>query len=166
MNGTWIRSLRSISFQVWQDGVASGGIRQICPRTPLAAFEAGYTMSISAGTAGALSSLSGAAVDRWLIVAQRADMRFALAEKVHTRIRVAHTYGAASRGFADLADCRPRLPTAAVIWQPRWQTSAADDLSAVAGNEPPQELEVLVESINDLLRRLESSLRSREAFCC
>lgn len=162
MSGTLDTEPTSISFQVWQDGVLAAASVDV-PETPLAAFVPGYSDVNFGGYRWRAYSQFQAEKDRWLIVAQRADIRFALAEKVILESVLPILMGLplagiliwliVGRGLRPLSDLAREMAG-----------KRADDLSAVAGDQPPQELEALVNSINDLLRRLEGAFDREKRF--
>jgi two-component system sensor histidine kinase QseC len=155
-------SISDITFQIWRDDVltaASAG----APLTPIAALDPGYTDVNFLGYRWRAYVRYVDDQDRWLIVAERADLRFALAENVILEsilpiVLVLPLLGIlvwmiVTRGLRPLSDLAGEM-----------HDKRSDDLSPVAETEPPDELRALTDSINDLLRRLEGSFDRERRF--
>jgi two-component system sensor histidine kinase QseC len=157
--------IRSIVFQVWHDGVleASSGIATADSAAPVAPLVAGYADVNFAGYPWRALSRYVESRDRWLIVAQRADIRFALAETVILESVLPIILGLPLLGLLIWlivgSGLRPLRALANEMGSKR-----SDDLSPVAALDPPQELAALIGSINDLLRRLDASFEREKRF--
>ena len=153
---------RSISFQVWQSGqlmTASGN----SPHEPLAPFEAGFHDVNFNSYRWRAYVRNEPRYDRWLIVAERIDVRFQLAESVIIQSLLPIILGLPIEGLLIWLivgrGLRPLRDLATEMADKR-----SDDLSSLSESERPQELEVLSESINALLRRLEAAFEREKRF--
>jgi two-component system sensor histidine kinase QseC len=152
----------SIMFQVWR-GTQLESASGDAPAEPLAPLTAGYADVNFAGYRWRAFSRYEPAGDHWLIVAQRADVRFTLAESMILQSVLPIILGLplvgllvwfiVGRGLSPLSDLAAEMAD-----------KRSDDLSPVSSNDPPQELAVLVESINDLLRRLSATFERERRF--
>jgi two-component system sensor histidine kinase QseC len=152
----------SIAFQVWQGEVlvsASG----VAAAVPIAPLVVGYADVNFAGYRWRSFSRYVQQGDRWLIVAQRADIRFALAESIILESVLPIILGLPLMGLLIWIivgrGLRPLRNLASEMGSKR-----SDDLSPVADDAPAEELAVLVESINDLLHRLDASFEREKRF--
>jgi two-component system sensor histidine kinase QseC len=155
----------TIVFQIWNGGLllSSPAPAVMDLSAPIAPLEAGFADVNFAGYRWRAFSRFVPESDRWLIVAQRADVRFTLAESVILESVLPIILG---------------LPLAGIlIWiivgrglEPLRELASgmshkrSDDLSPIAEDDPPQELAVLIDSINDLLRRLDASFEREKRF--
>ena len=140
----------SISFQVWENGGLVASSADV-PDSPVAQFAEGYSDVNFGGYRWRAYSVYEPRQQRWLMVAQRADIRFALAEKVILESVLPILMGLplaglliwliVGRGLKPLSELANEMAA-----------KRTDDLSAGARHEPPEELAALVDSINDLLQ--------------
>ena len=152
----------SISFQLWERGVLMASSADV-PDSPMAGFAEGYSDVNFGGYRWRAYSLYEPGQQRWLIVAQRADIRFALAEEVILESVLPILLGLPLAGLLIwLIVGRGLKPLSSLADE--MAAKRADDLSPVAGHEPPQELAALVDSINGLLRRLEGAFEREKRF--
>ena len=145
------------AFQVWDD---QGQLRlrsADTPERPMAPFEAGFRFTNFAEHRWRVLVRREPAAGLWVMVAERADARFALADSV-----------ARESLLAVLA----ALPvTALLIWlivghglrrldrlAAALAGKAADDLKPLDSTNAPAELAVIIRAVNGLLQRLELSL--------
>jgi two-component system sensor histidine kinase QseC len=155
----------SITFQVWKDGLLeiSSGDASAVSDTPVAPLVAGYADVNFAGYRWRAFSRYVSENDRWLIVAQRADVRFTLAESMILESVLPIILGLPLEGLLIWIivgrGLRPLRDLASEMAGKR-----SDDLSPVADLDPPQELADLIYSINDLLRRLGASFEREKRF--
>ncbi|MBL1320886.1 MAG: sensor histidine kinase [Methylophaga sp.] len=102
-------------------------------------------------------------LDRWIVTGERIDIRYGLAENIVTASIIPIVLAIPIAGFiiwwAIGLGLKP-LKTLAI----QLSNKEADDLSAVALNESPQELTQLVTTINALLRRLTSAFLREQRF--
>jgi two-component system sensor histidine kinase QseC len=155
----------SIVFQIWQSGVllSSSDRSAVDSPEPIAPLDAGFADVNFAGYRWRSFSRYVPASDRWLIVAERADVRFTLAESVILESVLPIILGLplaglliwiiVGRGLGPLRDLASEMGS-----------KQSDDLSPIADYDPPQELAVLIDSINDLLRRLDASFEREKRF--
>ena len=152
----------SILFQVWR-GTQLESASGAAPAEPLAPLTAGYADVNFAGYRWRTFSRYEPAGNHWLIVAQRTDVRFKLAESMILQSVLPIILGlplvgllvwfVVGRGLSPLRDLAAEMAG-----------KRSDDLSPVSSNDPPQELAVLVESINDLLQRLSATFERERRF--
>ena len=157
-----IGSEASLAFQVWHGERLIAGSRN-APETPIAPFEHGFDHANFAGyrwrTAGYLDPASG----NWILVADRADLRYALAENVILESLFPTLVGLPVVGvliwFIVTGGLRPLRTLAREL-----AARQADDLSPLAIAAPKKELEQIVTSSNGLLQRLETALLRERQF--
>lgn len=152
----------AIAFQIWQGDVleaASGNI----PDQPLTTFTTGYTDVKVGGFFWRAYAQYLDDSDRWILVAESTDIRAAIADSIVLDSVIPVVLGLPVYGLLIwVVVGRGLRPLDAVAGEMRAKRS--DDLSPVANVDPPQELEVLVNSINDLLRRLDASFDRERQF--
>jgi two-component system sensor histidine kinase QseC len=149
-------------FQVWQGEVletSSGAVSA----EPIAPLVSGYADVNFAGYRWRTFSRYVPESNRWLIVAERADIRFTLADSIILESVLPIILGlplvgiliwiVVGRGLLPLRDLASEMTS-----------KRSDDLSPVSDSNPPQELAVLIGSINDLLRRLDASFERERRF--
>ena len=158
-------SAHSIAFQVWRGGVleASSGVAVADSPEPIAPLSEGYADVNFGSYRWRAYSHYDVADQRWLIVAQRADVRYTLADSIILESVLPIIMGLplaglliwviVGRGLAPLSNLASEMGS-----------KRSDDMSPVSNNEPPQELAVLIESINDLLGRLNASFEREKRF--
>jgi two-component system sensor histidine kinase QseC len=155
----------SMVFQVWRGSVLemSSGVAIEDVVTPIAPLVTGYADVNFSGYRWRAFSRYVEANDRWLIVAQRADVRFTLAESIILESVLPTILGLPLVGILIWIivgrGLRPLRDLASEMGEKR-----SDDLSPVADSEPPQELATLITSINDLLHRLDASFEREKRF--
>jgi two-component system sensor histidine kinase QseC len=145
----------NIAFQVWHDGLLETASAK-APTEAIAKFAAGYSDVNFGGYRWRAFSRYVAESNRWLIVAERADIRFKLADSIILESVLPIIFGLplvglliwfiVGHGLRPLGDLAEEM-----------SNKRSDDLSPVTEGEPPRELAVLINSINDLLRRLDAS---------
>jgi two-component system sensor histidine kinase QseC len=152
----------SIAFQVWHSGEpanASPG----SPPERLAPLEPGYHDVNFSGYRWRAFVRNEQATSRWLIVAQRLDVRFQLAESIIIESVLPILLGLPLEGlliwFIVGRGLRPLRQLATEMAGKR-----SDDLSALSETERPQELDVLTDSINALLSRLDAAFEREKRF--
>jgi len=151
-----------LTFQVWQAGSLLSASDQ-SPREALAPLKAGYHDVNFNGYRWRAFVRYDKPFDRWLIVAERIDVRFQLAEGVIIESVLPAILGLpiaglliwfiVGRGLRPLRDLATEMAT-----------KRSDDLSPLTESERPQELNALTDSINALLRRLEASFVREKRF--
>jgi two-component system sensor histidine kinase QseC len=161
-NGAEISGGNNITFQVWRGGQLENASAN-APAAPIAPLNEGFADVNFAGYRWRAFSRHVPAADRWLIVAERTDLRFQLAENIILESVVPIILGlplaglliwvVVGRGLKPLRSLADEMGS-----------KASDDLRPLTLEAPPQELAVLRDSINDLLRRLEASFESEKRF--
>ncbi|GAB3288439.1 ATP-binding protein [Parahaliea aestuarii] len=150
-----------LAFQVWRDGrlLHRAGISG---EQAMARFAPGYDYANFDGFRWRTLTVAGAD-DTWYQVAERADLRYTLAERVV---------------LASILPLLTWLPVAAIlIWflvgwglaplralSQQINRKASDDLEPLVFPAPPAELQQLVHSTNALLARLSSALQRERDF--
>jgi two-component system sensor histidine kinase QseC len=155
-------SASSIIFQVWKGAELESASINV-PAEPLAPLESGYADVNFEGYRWRAFSRYMPQGDRWFIVAQRADVRFALAESIILESVLPIILGLPLEGLLIWIivgrGLRPLRDLASEMAGKR-----SDDLSSVTDFDPPQELAVLIQSINDLLQRLAAAFEREKRF--
>ena len=152
----------AIAFQIWQGGrleASSGNV----PDAPIAAFERGYSDVRVGGFEWRAYASYLAESDRWVLVAESADIRLALADNIVLRtvlpVLLALPVYALLIWIVVGQGMRPISQLAGLM-----RARRSDDLSPLPDLQPPLELQGLVESINDLLRRLDGAFERERQF--
>ena len=152
-----------LAYQVWS---ANGRLllrTDNTPSTPISEFVGGYRDENFAGRRWRVLSQLDEDRDRWIIVAERIDIRTALTDEI------------ISRAVVPIVVSMPLI--AAIVWlvvgnglslvkrlASELREKRADDLSRLTTTDPPVELAPVVEAINDLLRRLNESIVRERRF--
>jgi two-component system sensor histidine kinase QseC len=157
-----IGSDASLAFQVWQGQQRIAGSSN-APDTPIGPLQHGFDYANFSGyrwrTAAYLDPASG----NWILVADRADLRYALAENVILESLFPTLIGLPVIGvliwLIVTGGLRPLRTLAREL-----ANRQADDLSPLAIAAPKRELEQIVASCNGLLQRLETALLRERQF--
>jgi two-component system sensor histidine kinase QseC len=151
-----------IAFQIWQSGELLSASRN-SPAETLTPLEPGYHDVNFSGYRWRAFARYELPYQRWLLVAQRADLRFQLAESVIVESILPIILGLPVEGLLIWLvvgrGLRPLRELAAEMSAKR-----SDDLSPLAEYARPRELDALIESINGLLQRLASSFDREKRF--
>ena len=149
-----------IAFQIWGDNkliAHSSG----APKEAMAKQQPGFDYQNFAGYRW--RTLSYYSQERWIMVAERSDIRFGLAENVVTKSLLPTLLGLPVLGFLIwlivTGGLRPLRKLAAEL-----SSKQGDDLSPLSTVVPKQELAQIISSTNGLLRRLEASLEREKQF--
>lgn len=152
----------TVAYQVWEDGIL-GERSANAPKTPIGPFEPGYHENNFGGRRWRLLVRRSRAVNRWLLVAERADVRFQVAEDVILQAVTPIILGLPIAGLLIWAivgyGLRPLSQLAEDLG-----TKADDDLSPLQNDRTPAELEQVIQSTNDLLNRLAASFERERRF--
>jgi len=153
---------RQFAFQVWQDDVL-GQHSENVPQTPIAHLESGYQYNNFGNYRWRTYVLNDALMNRWIITAERVDLRNELAEHVILKsvipVVVALPLAGLLVWFVVGHGLSPLRRLAAHLRDKR-----ADDLGPLPIEDQPRELLQVVASINDLLRRLGASFLREKRF--
>lgn len=151
-----------VAFQVWKGGQLSAASRN-APAVAIAPFVAGLDYSNFGGYRWRTVGYFDEANDRWILVAERTDLRYLLAENVILESIFPVIVGLplvavliwllVSQGLKPLRRLADEL-----------RNKQPDDLSPLSVKSPKQELEQIVMSSNGLLERLETSLLREKQF--
>jgi len=151
-----------MAFQIWDAGV----LRQQsanAPKNPIAPLEPGYRDNNFGGYRWRTLATRSVTAGRWILVAERADLRFRLAEDVILEAVMPIIFVLPIAGlliwFVVGYGMRPlrRLAT-------QLSAKASDDLSPLPDDEIPTELAQVINSTNDLLSRLAASFEREKRF--
>jgi two-component system sensor histidine kinase QseC len=152
----------TIAFQIWDAGM----LRQRsanAPDTPIAPLEPGYRDNNFAGHRWRTLARQSENAGRWILVAERADIRFQLAEDVILEAVMPIIFGLPIAGlviwFIVGYGMKPMRQLAAQL-----STKASDDLSPLADDQIPAELTQVIDSTNDLFGRLAASFEREKRF--
>lgn len=152
-----------LAFQIWS---ADGALVQRSantPETPITRFEGGFRDENFAGYRWRVLSQLDEETARWTLVAERIDIRIALADNIILRSVLPIVYS---------------VPViAAIVWlvvgnglslvrrlADELRSKRVDDLSRLRTAQPPAELAPVVDAVNDLLQRLEASVQRERRF--
>lgn len=157
-----IGSDASLAFQVWR-GEQLLAVSRNAPETPISAREPGFDYSNFAGYRWRTAAYYDAANSAWILVADRTDLRYALAENVILESLFPTLVGLPVVGvliwLIVSGGLRPLRALARELGNKQ-----PDDLSPLAVGTPKKELEQIVASTNGLLQRLETSLLRERQF--
>jgi two-component system sensor histidine kinase QseC len=153
---------QQFAYQIWQDDE----LRQHsanAPLSPMARLEAGYEYNNFNSYRWRTYALPDPQTQRWIITAERSDVRNELAEHIILKSVVPLVVALPLAGLLiwfvvgyGLAPLR-RLAT-------HLRDKQADDLGPLPYDDQPRELMQVVTSINDLLRRLDASFQREKEF--
>jgi two-component system sensor histidine kinase QseC len=152
----------AISFQVWRDQqlIASSSN---APQEAIATLSPGFDYSNFSGYRWRTAAYYDVSSTSWILVADRTDRRFALAENVILESIFPALAGLPVVGlliwFIVTGGLRPLRELAGEM-----ANKQPDDLSPLEIERPRQELQQIVASCNGLLRRLETSLLRERQF--
>jgi two-component system sensor histidine kinase QseC len=152
----------SMAFQVWRGDRLVASSRN-APDAAISALEPGFDYSNFAGYRWRTAAYFDSARGNWILVADRTDLRFALAENVILESLFPTLAGLPVVGLLIWVivsgGLRPLRALAREL-----AGKQPDDLSPLAIAAPKQELEQIVASCNGLLERLETSLLRDKQF--
>jgi two-component system sensor histidine kinase QseC len=150
------------AFQVWQNGILREQSAN-APQEPISNFTGGFQDNNFKGYRWRTYTLYDKDNERWIMMAERADIRYALAENVILESVVPILYSLplgglmiwffVGRGLSPLRNLAEQLGN-----------KRADDLSPLRTENQPSELTQVVSSTNDLLHRLKASFESEKRF--
>jgi two-component system sensor histidine kinase QseC len=153
---------RSIAFQIWYpDRAASAS--GVAPPEQLAPLQPGYHDVNFDGYRWRALVRYEESDARWLIVAQRTDVRFQLAESIIIESVLPIILGLPIEGLLIwLIVGRGLEPLRQLATEMAGKRS--DDLSPLSDSQRPRELDVVTDSINALLRRLDAAFEREKRF--
>lgn len=154
----------SLLYQVWSDVDRHSVLRSAgTPETVLLRSEAGFQEINFRGYHWRALVTQDTTTGLWLLLAERDDLRYKIADRVVIAVLAPIVLGlpvlaliiwwVVSRGLRPIS----RLAT-------ELESREAGDLAAIELREVPRELEVLANSANELLRRLEASFQREKRF--
>lgn len=152
----------SIAFQVWRrEQLLASSMN--APAEAISPLEAGFGYSNFDGYRWRTAAYRDPASGNWILVADRTDLRYALAENVILESLFPALAGLPVVGFLIWlivsGGLRPLRQLARELG-----SKQPDDLGPLAIDSPKRELEQIVASCNGLLRRLETSLLRERQF--
>ena len=152
----------SMAFQVWRGERLLAASRN-APATVIAPREPGFDFANFSGYRWRTAAHFDGGSGNWILVADRTDLRFALAENVILESLFPTLAGLPVVGLLIWlivsAGLRPLRALAREL-----ASKQPEDLSPLAIEAPKQELEQIVASCNGLLQRLETSLLREKQF--
>jgi len=154
----------SLLYQVWRDADRRSVLRSAgTPESALLESEAGFQEMNFRGYRWRALVFPDTASNLWLLLAERDDLRYKIADRVVIAVLTPIVLGlpvlaliiwwVVSRGLRPIS----RLAT-------ELESREAGDLTAIELRGVPRELEVLANSANELLRRLEASFQREKRF--
>jgi two-component system sensor histidine kinase QseC len=157
-----IGSDASLAFQVWNGSRLLASSRN-APADAIAAMDHGFDYSNFSGYRWRTAAYFDATSGNWILVADRTDLRYALAENVILESLFPTLAGLPVVGLLIWlivsGGLRPLRALARELG-----SKQPDDLSPLAIDAPRKELEQIVASCNGLLQRLETSLLRERQF--
>jgi two-component system sensor histidine kinase QseC len=157
-----IGSDASVAFQVWHEDELLAASRN-APETAISAQTPGFDYANFSGYRWRTAAYFDAASDNWILVADRTDMRYALAENVILESLFPTLAGLPVVGLLIWlivsGGLRPLRALAGELG-----SKQPEDLSPLAVEAPKKELAQIVASTNGLLQRLETSLLRERQF--
>ena len=157
-----IGSDSSLAFQVWQGDRLVARSRN-APDSSIGPFEPGFSYSNFDGYRWRTAAYVDPENGNWILVADRADLRYVLAENVILESLFPTLVGLPVVGvliwLIVTGGLRPLRTLAREL-----ASRQADDLSPLAIPSPKKELAQIVTSSNGLLKRLETSLLRERQF--
>jgi two-component system sensor histidine kinase QseC len=154
----------SLLYQVWRNTDQGSVLRSAgTPETPLLESVAGFHEMNFRGYRWRALVLPDTTGELWLLLAERDDLRFKIADRVVIAVLTPIVLGlpllaliiwwVVSRGLRPISRLAREL-----------ESREAGDLTAIELERVPLELEVLANSANELLRRLEASFQREKRF--
>jgi len=152
----------SIAFQVWRHDqlIASSSN---APEQYIAALAPGFDFSNFAGYRWRTAAHYDTSSRNWILVADRTDLRFALAENVILESILPALVGLPVVGLLIWVIVSGGLRPLRLLAR-EMGSKQADDLAPLVVERPRKELEQIVASCNGLLQRLETSLLRERQF--
>jgi len=152
----------SIAFQIWGNGSLLH--RSVnAPETPIVEFETGYHETNFNGHRWRSLAKQTSQTGRWVIVAERTDIRSRLAEEVILEAVTPIIFGLPVAGLLIWLivgyGMRPLNRLARELG-----TRTSDDLTPLPADQTPAELTQVILSINDFLARLAASFGREQRF--
>lgn len=152
----------NLAFQVWEnDMLLSASFH--APQTPMNEFNSGFGFANFDGYRWRTYSRQDPLKSRWIIVAERSDLRFTLAENVVLEsiapillgipIAALLVWVIVSRGLKPLKLLSAEL-----------RQKQVNDLASLQPSSIPAELDQVVQSINGFITRLNSTLEREQRF--
>ncbi|MBV1891927.1 MAG: sensor histidine kinase N-terminal domain-containing protein [Gammaproteobacteria bacterium] len=146
-----------IAFQIWQDETTLLYHSANSPTEPVATFKRGFHDENFNGYRWRILVHHEAGDSYWIIVAERADVRFLLADNIVIESVAATVIGLPIAGLFIWIIIGHGLSLLRRLAN-ELQKKQVDDLSILTLDNPPKELKVVVDAINALLERLELSV--------
>jgi two-component system, OmpR family, sensor histidine kinase QseC len=152
----------AIAFQIWE-GTELRQRSLNAPVAPISAFEPGYHDENFSGYRWRTLTTYSSNTDRWILVAERIDLRFLLAEGIILEAVMPIIFGLPLAGFFIWVivgyGMKPLNRLAGEL-----SSKASDDLAPLSDDQPAAELAEVIHSTNDLLGRLAASFERERRF--
>jgi two-component system, OmpR family, sensor kinase len=157
-----LRLGNDLAFQIWSDSQLLAASHN-APEQPLQSFVPGFEYANFAGYRWRTFARFEAPLDRWVIVAERTDLRFVLAENVVLQSILPLLLGIpiiglliwviVSHGLRPLQQLSLEL-----------KNKGANDLSPILSADSRIELDQVIESINGFIQRLNTVMEREKRF--
>lgn len=157
-----LRLGNNLAFQLWQDGEIVAQSYH-APEEPLAEFSNSFNFSNFDGYRWRTFSRQESTDGRWVIVAERTDLRYVLAENVVLESIMPillsipliglFVWFIVSQGLKPLTTLSTQL-----------KNKHVNDLSAIDASDARRELEQVIQSINSFMARLNQSVEREKRF--
>jgi two-component system sensor histidine kinase QseC len=152
----------NLAFQIW-DGNHLVAASWHAPAEPMNAFKSGFDFTNFDSYRWRTFTRLDERTARWIIVAERTDLRFVLAENVVLESVTPILLGIPIAGLLIWMivgfGLRPLAQLSADLREKR-----AQDLSPLPHRETPQELDQVVQSVNGFIQRLDAALEREKRF--
>jgi two-component system sensor histidine kinase QseC len=152
-----------LAFQIW---TSNGRLIQRSANsseTPITVFEEGYSDENFAGFRWRVLSRLDSTQQRWILVAERIDIRTEIADKLILRAVVPMVVTLPAIALIVWLVVGNGLSLIKKLAQ-ELRNKRADDLTRLSTSNPPVELVPVVDAINDLLKRLNNSVLRERRF--
>jgi len=152
----------NLAFQIWE-GNALLAASWHAPTEPMNPFKAGFDFANFDSYRWRTFTRLDEESHRWIVVAERTDLRFVLAENVVLESIMPILLGIPIAGLLIWMivgfGLRPLAQLSADLREKR-----AQDLSPLPPRETPKELDQVVQSVNGFIQRLDSALEREKRF--
>jgi len=153
----------NIAYQLWTSSQQLLGRSSNTPETAITHFKAGFDYANFSNYRWRTFCLYHQQHQRWVMVAQRTDSRYALAESIIVESILPIAIGIPVAGLIIWIFVGSGLAPLNRLAK-QLQHKQADDLSPLSLHNPPQELQPVLQSINQLLQRLSDVVTREKRF--
>jgi len=157
-----LRMGNNLAFQIWSDSQLLAASHN-APAQPLQSFEPGFEYANFDGYRWRTFTRYEVSLDRWVIVAERTDLRFVLAENVVLQSILPLLLGIPIVGLLIWIivshGLRPLQQLSSAL-----RNKGANDLSPILSADSRIELDQVIESINGFIQRLDRVMEREKRF--